>query len=79
MTPPAAVVMEFPRLFALEDGAYAAGPSLDDVVLQILADADHGSCLVCEGTTRPIVGGVRCQDCGAELVMGAEPAPLWAA
>ena len=78
MTPPA-VMTELPRLFALEDEAYATGSSLDDAVLQLLADADHGSCLVCDGRTHQIVGGARCQDCGTELLSGADPAPLWAA
>jgi hypothetical protein len=74
-----ALIMERPRLFVVEDQAYAMGQSLDDVVLELLANADHGSCLVCDGTTHAIVGGARCEDCGTEIVMGAEPAPLWAA
>ena len=77
MTPPA-VMTELSRLFALEDDVYATGSSLDDAVLQLLADADHGSCLVCDGRTHQIVGGARCQDCGAELLLGAEQAP-WGA
>ena len=77
MTPPA--MMERPRLFPLDDERTALVRSLDDVVLELLAAADHGTCLVCDGTTHAIVGGAQCGDCGSELLLGAESAPLWAA
>ena len=78
MTPPA-MMMERPRLFLLDDERTAPVRSLDDVVLELLAAADHGTCLVCDGRTHAIVGGAECEDCGSELLLGAEPAPLWAA
>ena len=78
MTPPA-MMMELPRLFPVEDEVSAQSRSLDDVVLEILASTDHGVCLVCDGRTHTIIGGARCDECGSELLMGAEPAPRWAA
>ena len=78
MSPPA-LMMELPRLFPLDEASSVQGQSLEDAVLEILADTDHGTCLVCEGRTHPIHSGARCEDCGSELLMGAEPAPLWAA
>lgn len=74
MTPPAMMMMERPRLFPLDGGQSAPRRSLDDVVLELLADADHGTCLVCDGRTHAIVGGAQCEDCGSELLMGAEAA-----
>lgn len=76
---PIAPMIERPRLFVVDDEASITGPSLDDAVLALLADADHGVCLVCSGRTRAIAGGARCDDCGAEVVMGAASAELWAA
>ena len=73
MTPPA-MMMERPRLFPLDGEQSLLRRSLDDVVLELLADADHGTCLVCDGRTHAIAGGARCEDCGAELVMGADAA-----
>ena len=71
MTPPA-MMMERPRLFPLDGEQSVLRRSLDDVVLELLADADHGTCLVCDGRTHAIVAGARCEDCGSELVMGAD-------
>lgn len=78
MTPPA-VMMERPRLFALD--AVTDGPSrtLEDAVLEVLARPDHGACVVCGGSTIPVAGGAECAECGAELLMGPEPALMWAA
>ena len=73
MTPPA-MMMERPRLFPLDGEQSVLRRSLDDVVLELLADADHGTCLVCDGRTHSIVGGAQCEDCGSELLMGAEAA-----
>ena len=73
MTPPA-MMMELPRLFPLDDETAALGRSLDDVVLEILAATDRGTCLVCDGRTHAIVGGAQCEECGSELLMGAEAA-----
>ena len=73
MTPPA-MMMERPRLFPLDGERSVLGRSLDDMVLELLADADHGTCLVCDGRTHAIVGGAQCEDCGSELLMGAEAA-----
>lgn len=75
MSPPA-MMMELPRLFPVEDDPLTSGRSLDDAVLELLAAAAHGSCLVCGGTTEAIVGGARCHECGSELLMGAEPAEI---
>jgi hypothetical protein len=74
MTPPAMMIMERPRLFPLDGERFALRRSLDDMVLELLADADDGTCLVCDGRTQAIVGGARCEDCGSELLMGAEAA-----
>lgn len=76
---PAAPMIERPQLFVVVDEPSVAGPSLDDMVLALLADADHGVCLVCNGPTHAIVGGAQCDDCGAEVVMGAASSELWAA
>ena len=73
MTPPA-MMMERPRLFPLDGEQSVLRRSLDDVVLELLADADHGTCPVCDGRTHAIAGGARCEDCGSELVMGADVA-----
>ena len=73
MTPPA-MMMERPRLFPLDGEQSVLRRSLDDVVLELLADADHGTCLVCDRRTHAIAGGARCEDCGSELVMGADVA-----
>ena len=68
------MMMELPRLFPLDVTSSAPGPSLDDAVLEVLAGTDRGTCLVCEGHTYAIHGGARCEDCGSELLVGAEPA-----
>jgi hypothetical protein len=78
MSPPA-MMIELPRLFPLDDEEPVAGRSLEDVVMELLADADHGRCVVCEGPTHAVIGGARCEDCGTEVLLGEEPAPLWAA
>ena len=77
MTPPA-VMIELPRLFPLDD-QHPAGRLLEDAVLEILAGPTSASCLVCDGALQYIPGGVRCVDCGSELLLGAEPAPAWVA
>jgi len=71
---PQAMMMDRPRLFPLDGEQSVPRRSLDDAVLELLADADHGTCLVCDGRTHAIVGGAQCEDCGSELVMGAEVA-----
>lgn len=76
MTPPA--VTDVPRLFPIEVQDHR-GRSLEDLVLAALADVDHGMCPVCDGPLRPIAGGVRCGDCGSEILYGPEPAPAWVA
>ena len=73
MTPPA-TMMERQRLFSLDGEQSVLRRSLDDVVLELLADADHGTCLVCDGRTHAIAGGARCEDCGSELVLGVDAA-----
>ena len=76
MTPPA-VMIELPRLFTLDDRP--PGQPLEDAVLGMLADPASVRCLVCEGALESVPGGVRCVDCGSELLLGAEPAPAWVA
>jgi len=66
------------RLFAIEVQDHR-GRSLEDVVLETLADVEHGVCPVCAGQLHPVVGGAGCTVCGAEILAGAEPAPAWVA
>lgn len=75
MTPPVTAVAS-PTLFPIEVHDNR-GRSLEDVMLEVLADADHGPCPVCDGALAAIIGGVRCGDCGAEILQGEEPAPTW--
>ena len=77
MTPPG-VMMELPTLFNV-DGQPPLGHSLDDAVLTMLAEPAGGVCIVCDGGVETVAGGVRCVDCGSELLLGAEPAPAWVA
>lgn len=71
-------VVETPTLFpiAVHD---QRGRSLEAVVLEVLADREHGLCPVCDGSVTPIRGGVRCVACGSEVIAGDEPAYAWAA
>lgn len=77
MTPPG-VMMELPTLFTV-DGEPPLGHSLDDVVLKVLAESAGAVCLVCDGTVDPVPGGIRCVECGSELLLGAEAVPAWVA
>ena len=78
MTPPA-VMMERPRLFAVDTVTEVPSRTREDVVLEGLARPDGAACLVCGGATHAVAHGAECGDCGAELLMGPEPAMLWAA
>jgi DNA-directed RNA polymerase subunit RPC12/RpoP len=75
MTPPG-VMMELPTLFDLGGGP-PLGHSLDDLVLAMLAEPARSVCVVCEGTLEQVPGGVRCVDCGSQILVGAEPTPAW--
>ena len=75
MTPPG-VMMELPTLFTV-DGTPPLGASLDDAVLRVLARPGAGVCLVCNGAVESVPGGVRCVDCGSEVLLGPEPAGAW--
>jgi len=75
---PSVVSDETLRLFAIEVQDHR-GRSLEDVVLEVLADVDHGVCPVCAGSLHPVAGGVGCGVCGSEILAGAEPAPAWVA
>ena len=77
MTPPA-VMIELPRLFPVDD-QHPSLHSLEDAVLAMLADPTSALCLVCDGALEHVPGGVRCVDCGSELLLGPEPAPAWVA
>jgi hypothetical protein len=77
MTPPT-VMAELARLFPLDDHD-PPGHSLEDAVLDMLADHAGASCLVCDGALERVPGGVRCVGCGSELLLGVEPAPAWVA
>ena len=68
-----------PRLFVIEGQARGPERSLNDVVLAMLGTHGPGSCLVCDGRTRAVPAGVRCDDCGAELVGDVVSAALRAA
>ena len=76
MKPPTAP--EAPRLVPIAV-ADQRGRSLEVVVLEVLADREHGICPVCEGAVMPIRGGVRCAACGSEVLSGEEPAYAQAA
>lgn len=75
---PAAISNEMLRLFAIEVQDHR-GRSIEDVVLEALADVEHGVCPVCAGALQRVAGGVRCAGCGSEILSGAEPAPAWVA
>jgi hypothetical protein len=75
---PSVVSDETLRLFAIEVQDHR-GRSLEDVVLEALADVEHGVCPVCAGRLHPIAGGAACTICGSEILSGAEPAPAWVA
>ncbi len=75
---PAAVTDDALRLFPIEVQDNR-GRSLEDVVLEAMADSEHGVCPVCGGSLGPVAGGVRCGACGSEILAGAEPAPAWVA
>ena len=78
MSAPPAITDATLRLFPIGVQDHRAR-SLEDVVLEALTDAEHGLCPVCAGALGPIPGGVRCRDCGSEVLAGAEPAPAWVA
>ncbi len=78
MSPPAPVTDAAMRLFPIEVQDNR-GRSLEDVVLEALAEVEHGMCPVCAGALHAIVGGVRCEACGSEILSGPEPAPAWVA
>ena len=51
--------------------------TLADRVHLVLADPDAHGCVVCGGVLRRREGGVRCRDCGSELVWGPAPQGVW--
>ncbi len=61
-----------PRLFLVEPDPRGPEQTLDEAIVTLLADPDHGTCLVCAGLTHAIPGGVACGDCGSELLVGDE-------
>lgn len=67
MSHPAAATSP-PRLFVIDGQARGPERSLNDVVLAMLGTHGPGRCLVCDGRTRAVPAGVRCDDCGSELV-----------
>jgi len=78
MTPPSVISDDMLRLFSIEVQDHR-GRSLEDVVLEVLADVEHGVCPICAGSLHAVPGGARCGVCGSEILTGAEPAPAWVA